>query len=257
MIDFKIPGVIHGLLNVLDCFLDNVLRGAWIFNTSVKIFMNCAKASFVCIEPKATVGPCNVSKPGFFDFQGRQKWEAWKKLDDMSKEEAKQEYVDQMTLIDPGWQNATQGQESKPLRSTFGGVVVSCMQHPNEKLVPESEKTVFDWVVDGNTKQVEACIESGGVDLNHKDDQDMALLHWACDRGHYDIADLLLRSGADVDIKDGDEQTPLHYASSCDHADIVKLLMHHHADVSHTDIGGSTAADLASSEHIIQILKTK
>ena len=33
---------------------------------------------------QATVGPCNVDKPSFFDFQGKQKWNVWKNLGDMS-----------------------------------------------------------------------------------------------------------------------------------------------------------------------------
>jgi diazepam-binding inhibitor (GABA receptor modulating acyl-CoA-binding protein) len=30
-------------------------------------------------------GPCNIDKPGFFDFQGKAKWTAWKSLYNMSK----------------------------------------------------------------------------------------------------------------------------------------------------------------------------
>ena len=33
---------------------------------------------------QSTIGPCNVDKPSFFDFQGKQKWNAWKNLGDMS-----------------------------------------------------------------------------------------------------------------------------------------------------------------------------
>ena len=29
---------------------------------------------------QATVGPCNTDKPGFFDFKGKEKWNAWKAL---------------------------------------------------------------------------------------------------------------------------------------------------------------------------------
>ena len=34
---------------------------------------------------QSTVGTCNVVKPSFFDFQGKQKWNAWHDLGDMSK----------------------------------------------------------------------------------------------------------------------------------------------------------------------------
>ncbi len=37
---------------------------------------------------QAHEGPCNVPKPGFFDFSGKQKWAAWKDLLDLSREKA-------------------------------------------------------------------------------------------------------------------------------------------------------------------------
>ena len=39
---------------------------------------------------QANEGPCNAPKPGFFDFQGKQKWAAWKSLEDLSREQAMQ-----------------------------------------------------------------------------------------------------------------------------------------------------------------------
>ena len=34
---------------------------------------------------QATVGKCNVAKPGMMDFVGKAKWEAWNTLGDMSQ----------------------------------------------------------------------------------------------------------------------------------------------------------------------------
>lgn len=53
---------------------------------------------------QATEGSCNIAKPGFFDFTGRAKWEAWQKLGSISKEEAKSKYVELVTQIDPKWE---------------------------------------------------------------------------------------------------------------------------------------------------------
>ncbi|XP_069050390.1 acyl-CoA-binding domain-containing protein 6-like isoform X1 [Lepisosteus oculatus] len=47
------------------------------------------------------VGTCNTAKPGFFDFEGQRKWQAWKQLGDMSKELAMQEYVACVHSLDP------------------------------------------------------------------------------------------------------------------------------------------------------------
>ncbi|KAK7881499.1 hypothetical protein WMY93_029908 [Mugilogobius chulae] len=48
---------------------------------------------------QATLGPCNVPRPGFWEAAGKAKWDAWNSLGDMSKEEAMAAYVDEMKLI--------------------------------------------------------------------------------------------------------------------------------------------------------------
>uniref|UniRef100_A0A8C6MVV6 Acyl-CoA-binding domain-containing protein 6 n=1 Tax=Mus spicilegus TaxID=10103 RepID=A0A8C6MVV6_MUSSI len=49
------------------------------------------------------VGNCNTPKPNFFDFEGKQKWEAWKALGDSSPSQAMQEYIAAVKKLDPGW----------------------------------------------------------------------------------------------------------------------------------------------------------
>ncbi|KAH9551814.1 hypothetical protein CY35_09G033000 [Sphagnum magellanicum] len=41
----------------------------------------------------ATVGKPETSRPGIFDPKGRAKWDAWKKVEDKSQDEARQEYI--------------------------------------------------------------------------------------------------------------------------------------------------------------------
>ncbi len=43
---------------------------------------------------QGSTGDVEGSKPGFFDFVGVAKYEAWEKLQGMGNEEAQQEYVD-------------------------------------------------------------------------------------------------------------------------------------------------------------------
>lgn len=68
---------------------------------------------------QATVGKCNTSRPGFFDFVGKSKWfvfrcvgffpdhlrnrDAWNKLGTMEAEEAKIAYVQTADALAPGW----------------------------------------------------------------------------------------------------------------------------------------------------------
>ncbi|KAH8241412.1 hypothetical protein KR026_000317, partial [Drosophila bipectinata] len=42
---------------------------------------------------QATVGDCNTDKPGFLDFKGKAKWEAWNNRKGMSKSDAESAYV--------------------------------------------------------------------------------------------------------------------------------------------------------------------
>jgi acyl-CoA-binding protein len=43
---------------------------------------------------QGTEGDNNSTKPGMFDIKGKFKWEAWKSKEGLSKEAAKQKYVD-------------------------------------------------------------------------------------------------------------------------------------------------------------------
>ncbi|KAM4606291.1 acyl-CoA-binding domain-containing protein 5A [Polymixia lowei] len=54
---------------------------------------------FYSYYKQATLGPCNIPRPGFWDAVGKTKWDAWNSLGDMPKEEAMAAYVDEMKLI--------------------------------------------------------------------------------------------------------------------------------------------------------------
>ncbi|XP_067825054.1 acyl-CoA-binding domain-containing protein 5-like isoform X2 [Heptranchias perlo] len=51
---------------------------------------------FYSYYKQATVGPCSISRPGFWDPIGRIKWDAWKTLGNMSKKEAMTTYVEEI-----------------------------------------------------------------------------------------------------------------------------------------------------------------
>lgn len=46
---------------------------------------NDAKLKLYGLFKQATVGKCNVSKPGITDFVGRAKWNSWNELKNMPK----------------------------------------------------------------------------------------------------------------------------------------------------------------------------
>ncbi|XP_025192802.1 acyl-CoA-binding domain-containing protein 5-B isoform X1 [Melanaphis sacchari] len=54
---------------------------------------------FYAYFKQATVGPNNQPKPSFWDVVNRAKWQAWYDLGNMSKEDAMQEYVNELKKI--------------------------------------------------------------------------------------------------------------------------------------------------------------
>ncbi|XP_049955011.1 acyl-CoA-binding domain-containing protein 5 isoform X1 [Schistocerca serialis cubense] len=54
---------------------------------------------FYAYYKQATEGPCTAPRPSFWEVVKKMKWEAWSKLGDMSKEEAMNNYVEELKKI--------------------------------------------------------------------------------------------------------------------------------------------------------------
>lgn len=54
---------------------------------------------FYSYYKQATMGPCMMPRPGFWDPIGRYKWDAWNSLGKMSREEAMSAYITEMKLV--------------------------------------------------------------------------------------------------------------------------------------------------------------
>ncbi|XP_059181230.1 acyl-CoA-binding domain-containing protein 4 [Centropristis striata] len=54
---------------------------------------------FYSLYKQAVCGPCTVPRPGFWDPVGRYKWDAWRRLGEMSSESAMAAYVDEMKKV--------------------------------------------------------------------------------------------------------------------------------------------------------------
>ncbi|XP_016151405.1 acyl-CoA-binding domain-containing protein 6 isoform X2 [Sinocyclocheilus grahami] len=142
------------------------------------------------------VGKCNTPKPGFFDFEGQRKWSAWKQLGDMSAEQAMQEYVSCVCALDPEGSQKSSERRGGEMRTGFGGPAVSSLYQ--EEKIREEDKNIFDYCRENNIEHVSKAISSKKVDVNTRDEEGRALLHWACDRGHKDLVSLLLQNNADI-----------------------------------------------------------
>lgn len=193
---------------------------------------------------QAKEGPCNISKPGFFNFQAKQKWEAWNELGRMSPQQAMQEYIDEVKNLDVNWECDKDSGASKNVSSSLG-FTVSTLRGQDFEVVHDDQKTLFDWVKEGNIKRVTELLHGSKTsELNQVDAEGMTLLHWASDRGYVDMVKLLLQCGSNINQQDSDGQTALHYASSCGHANTVRLLLSSGADESIADNEGLIPFDV-------------
>lgn len=197
------------------------------------------------------VGKCNTTKPGFFDFEGQRKWQAWKQLGDMGSEEAMQEYVTCVNSLDP--EGSHKDRRGAERRTGFGGPAVSSLYQ--EEMIREEDKNIFDYCRENNIEHISNAISSKKVEVNAKDEEGRALLHWACDRGHKELASLLLQNNADINSQDDEGQTALHYASACEFAEIVELLLQGGADPSIRDQEGSLPEEVTESSAISSLLR--
>ena len=69
--------------------------------------------AFYGLFKQAREGPCNTLKPGFFDFEGKKKWQAWSDVGDISREDAKIKYIALLDEVDPAWREKTGGEGQK------------------------------------------------------------------------------------------------------------------------------------------------
>lgn len=204
---------------------------------------------------QATEGPCQIPKPKWFDITAKQKWESWRRLKDMDRETAMIKYVKIISEVDPVWEERF---SEKPSGSATGWVAVSCMTNTDDYL-PDTEKTIFDWVKEGKVQKViEASRSCSSFDtINKKDADGMALIHWAADRGNLEMVECLIEKlQADVNLKDADGQTALHYAVSCGHVNVTKFLVQHGADPNIADMDGTLPKDIAADSEVIEALTT-
>ena len=172
---------------------------------------------FYALYKQATVGPCDIPKPNWYQMQARQKWEAWKNLDDMSRDAAMNNYIEELTRISPSWEEDIKS-------DSYRWVAISRLINTEEE-VNDTDKTFLDWIKDGHEEKVQELLDNEPRLVNLMDTDGLLPIHWAADRGHVKIIEHLIKKGADVDSQDGDGQTPLHYAASCGHPDVVKYLL--------------------------------
>nr|AFV33485.1 ankyrin domain protein [Wolbachia endosymbiont of Drosophila simulans] len=85
-----------------------------------------------------------------------------------------------------------------------------------------------------NIKVVGALIK-GKAEINAKDNQGMAPLHWAVKVGHINVVNGLIKGKAEINAKDNQGRTPLHWAALIDRTSAVKALIKGKAEINAKD----------------------
>ncbi|CAK9803441.1 Acyl-CoA-binding domain-containing protein 6 [Anthophora quadrimaculata] len=199
---------------------------------------------FYALYKQATIGPCNISKPSWYQMQARQKWEAWKNLNDMSCDDAMNNYIQELTKLNPNWE-----EDAKTESNSW--VAISRLINMEEE-ISDTDKTFLDWIKEGHEEKVQELLDKEPKHANLIDPEGLLPIHWAADRGHLRIIEQLVKKGTDINSQDKDGQTPLHYAASCGHLDVVKYLLSIGAQTIE-DNNGMTPKDIAD-KHLKGIL---
>ncbi|KYN96352.1 acyl-CoA binding protein [Plasmodium gaboni] len=55
---------------------------------------------------QSTVGNCNIEQPSMFKIEDRKKYNAWKSIENLEREEAQKRYMDIVTSLFPNWKDS-------------------------------------------------------------------------------------------------------------------------------------------------------
>ncbi|MBA8765447.1 ankyrin repeat domain-containing protein [Wolbachia pipientis] len=105
-----------------------------------------------------------------------------------------------------------------------------------------------------NIKVVGALIK-GKAEINAKDNQGMAPLHWAVKVGHINVVNGLIKGKAEINAKDNQGRTPLHWAASKGGIEVVNALIEKGADVNAVNKYGDAPLRFAARDGHIDIVK--
>ncbi|KAH7485430.1 hypothetical protein KRP22_006581 [Phytophthora ramorum] len=76
-----------------DALSDRFQRSLALGKTLPPLSDNAAKLELYALFKQAHAGQNATSRPGLLDFVGRAKWDAWKRLGDMSQDDAQRKYI--------------------------------------------------------------------------------------------------------------------------------------------------------------------
>ena len=205
---------------------------------------NADRLYFYSRYKQATSGNNNNEKPGLLDFEGRKKWEAWKSVENMSTEQAQDEYVNKflecfpgIIIHDPIHPNIKNDDSLTTItinKDTDGNCAITnskddktislnCHSQPTftidfrTKLCKDSD-SINLWMElaqEDNAEGMQVLLEDNPDLINSVDDDGMTALHWAVDRNSINVLNFLLKhlEKLDVNKQNSNLETALHLSN--------------------------------------------
>jgi len=131
-------------------------------------------------------------------------------------------------------------------RTTVGGLPRRSVRAPDTSIVAAAEKL--------DVRTVRRLI-ARGANVNVKNAQGDAALHWAAYKGSAELTRVLIDAGADLDALQSGGRTPLLLAASVPHAAAAKLLVEAGADVNIQDKNGDAPLHWAAKHGATDLVR--
>ncbi|GAA5807647.1 hypothetical protein MFLAVUS_001017 [Mucor flavus] len=200
---------------------------------------NDKKLHFYGLFKQATIGDCNIEKPGLFEFVGRAKYDAWNSFKGLGFREARNLYIESV-------------EELKNGDGLSNNAVSSMAVEEGEDCETDD---IFGYARQDNLEKLSLAITQDSKLLDSKDQDGFTVLHLASDRGNIEIVKYLIDAGANLNIQtDEDKETALHLACISEQFEVAKLLIDRGIDQTLVDAEGKTAFEQADESFINKLV---
>ncbi|CAJ0571535.1 unnamed protein product, partial [Mesorhabditis spiculigera] len=198
----------------------------------------------------ATCGaPGAEDQPAFYDLRSRRKFDAWREMEGLEREQAMKQYVLKLDGLEIGWDP-----REKVVKQTFGKVPSRMAIEGQPDTVDSIESDEALWFLACKHDDLETAqrlFHNNPALLNEAapgSGNGLTALHWAVDSNSKKTAIWLLDNGANMNAQDDDGNSPLHYAATNGHHTLLAELLGRGADRASMNVDGEIPQDCADDD---------